>query len=86
LQAIPKNMVLKQYQNPAGGLNAAGRAFYNRGGKHHLQPPVTRVTGPASAARRRSFCARMEGNPGPMKDASGRPTRKALSLRKWHCR
>jgi hypothetical protein len=23
--------------------------------------------------------------PGPMKDEKGRPTRKALSLRKWDC-
>ena len=38
-----------------------------------------------AAARRKSFCARMSGMPGPMKDEKGRPTRKALSLRKWDC-
>jgi hypothetical protein len=27
----------------------------------------------------------MEGNPGPMKDSKGRPTRKALALKKWDC-
>jgi hypothetical protein len=27
----------------------------------------------------------MGGMPGPMKDEKGRPTRKALSLRKWNC-
>jgi hypothetical protein len=27
----------------------------------------------------------MGGMPGPMKDEKGRPTRKALALRKWHC-
>jgi hypothetical protein len=27
----------------------------------------------------------MSGMPGPMKDEKGRPTRKALSLRKWNC-
>jgi hypothetical protein len=27
----------------------------------------------------------MGGMPGPMKDEKGRPTRKALSLRKWKC-
>jgi hypothetical protein len=27
----------------------------------------------------------MGGMPGPMKDAKGRPTRKALALRKWDC-
>ena len=37
------------------------------------------------AKRRKSFCARMSGMPGPMKDEKGRPTRKALALRKWNC-
>jgi len=27
----------------------------------------------------------MGGMPGPMKDKKGRPTRKALALRKWDC-
>jgi hypothetical protein len=27
----------------------------------------------------------MGGVPGPMKDAKGRPTRKALALKKWDC-
>ncbi len=40
---------------------------------------------PKKAARRKSFCARMSGVPGPMKDEKGRPTRKALALRKWDC-
>ena len=35
--------------------------------------------------RRKSFCARMGGMPGPMKDEKGRPTRKAMSLRRWNC-
>lgn len=39
-----------------------------------------------AAARRRSFCARMGGMKGPMKDEKGRPTRKAMSLRRWNCR
>jgi len=28
----------------------------------------------------------MGGVKGPMKDSKGRPTRKALALRKWKCR
>ena len=36
-------------------------------------------------ARRESFCARMSGMPGPMKDEKGRPTRKAASLKRWNC-
>jgi hypothetical protein len=77
-------MVLKKYQSASGGLNSAGRAHYNSEGSH-LKAPVTKVTGPKSAARRKSFCARMSGNPGPMKDSKGQPTRKALALKKWHC-
>lgn len=38
-----------------------------------------------AAKRRKSFCARMGGMPGPMKDEKGRPTRKAMSLRRWNC-
>jgi hypothetical protein len=37
------------------------------------------------AKRRKSFCAGMSGVKGPMKDEKGRPTRKALALRKWNC-
>lgn len=38
-----------------------------------------------AAKRRKSFCARMGGMPGPMKDEKGRPTRKAASLKRWNC-
>jgi hypothetical protein len=38
-----------------------------------------------AAGRRKSFCARMGGMKGPMKDEKGRPTRKAMSLRRWNC-
>ena len=41
--------------------------------------------GSKSAKRRKSFCARMSGMPGPMKKPNGEPTRKALSLIKWNC-
>jgi hypothetical protein len=81
----------KEGKNPEGGLNKKGIASYRR--EHpgsHLSLAVT--TKPSkldpdskSAKRRKSFCARMGGMPGPMKDEKGRPTRKALSLRKWNC-
>jgi hypothetical protein len=81
----------KEGKNPSGGLNAKGVASYRRenpGSK--LKMAVT--TKPSkldpdskAAKRRKSFCARMSGMPGPMKDEKGRPTRKALSLRKWNC-
>ena len=38
-----------------------------------------------AAKRRKSFCARMGSMKGPMKDEKGRPTRKAMSLRRWNC-
>ena len=81
----------KEGKNPTGGLNAKGVASYRRenpGSK--LQTAVTTKPsklkpGSKDAKRRKSFCARMSGMPGPMKDEKGRPTRKALSLRKWNC-
>jgi hypothetical protein len=81
----------KEGKNPEGGLNAKGVASYRRenpGSK--LQTAVTTEPsklkpGSKAANRRKSFCARMGGMPGPMKDEKSRPTRKALSLRKWNC-
>ena len=78
----------KEGKNPEGGLNAVGRASLRAQG-HDIKPPVSAKQAkksPKAAARRKSFCARMSGMPGPMKDESGKPTRKALSLRKWDCR
>lgn len=78
----------KEGQNPEGGLNAVGRASLKAQG-HDIKPPVSAKQAkksPKAAARRKSFCARMSGMPGPMKDESGKPTRKALSLRKWDCK
>jgi hypothetical protein len=79
----------KEGQNPTGGLNAKGRASLRAKG-HDIKAPVTTKPsklkkGSKAAKRRRSFCARMSGMAGPMKDEKGRPTRKALSLRKWNC-
>ncbi|CAM0105470.1 hypothetical protein VPH234P9_0052 [Vibrio phage 234P9] len=37
------------------------------------------------AARRKSFCARMGGVEGPMRDKKGKPTRKAKALKRWDC-
>ena len=35
--------------------------------------------------RKKSFCARMSGMSGPMKDENKDPTRKAASLKRWKC-
>jgi hypothetical protein len=77
----------KEGKNPEGGLNAKGRASLRAQGQD-IKPPVSAKQAkksPKAAARRKSFCARMSGMPGPMEDDKGRPTRKALSLRKWDC-
>jgi hypothetical protein len=81
----------KEGKNSEGGLNKKGIASYrkeNPGSKLAMAvttPPSKLKPGSKSANRRKSFCARMGGMPGPMKDEKGSPTRKALSLRKWNC-
>lgn len=78
-------MVKKAHQNPSGGLNAAGRAYYKRTEGANLKPPAPNPKTEKDKGRKASFCARMSGVPGPMKDDKGRPTRKALALKKWKC-
>jgi hypothetical protein len=62
------------------GLTKAGRAKYNAATGSNLKAPQ-----PEGGPRKKSFCARMSGMPGPMKDESGKPTRKAASLKRWKC-
>jgi hypothetical protein len=81
----------KEGKSAKGGLNRKGVASYRRenpGSK--LQMAVTTKPsklkkGSKAAKRRKSFCARMGGVKGPMKKPNGKPTRKALALRKWNC-
>jgi len=81
----------KEGKSATGGLNAKGVASYrkeNPGSK--LQTAVTKKPselkpGSKDAKRRKSFCARMSGMPGPMKKPNGEPTRKKLALDKWNC-
>ena len=47
--------------------------------------PSKLKAGSKDANRRKSFCARMGGNKGPMKKPNGKPTPKALALRRWNC-
>lgn len=72
----------KEYENPKGGLNAAGRAAAKRSG-HNLQPPVLKATSLKEMKRQYSFLSRMSGNPGPEYDKDGKPTRLLLSLKVW---
>ena len=69
----------KEGKSPSGGLNAKGRASYNRANPgSNLKAPQ-----PEGGPRKRSFCARMSGVKGPMKKPNGEPTRKALALKAW---
>ena len=78
----------KAGKNPAGGLNAKGRASAKAQGMN-LKPPVKKAEAAKSAksaARRKSFCARSEGQmkmwPKAAKDPNSR-LRKAR--RAWEC-
>ena len=64
-------------KSKTGGLTAKGRRMEQRNG-HNLKRPTS------SGPRHKSFCARMRGVKGPMM-RNGKPTRKALALRKWKC-
>ena len=78
-------------QDKTDGLSQKAVNAYRRenpGSK--LQTAVTKKPselkpGSKDAKRRKSFCARMSGNKGPMKDEKGRPTPKAKALSRWNC-
>lgn len=80
----------KEGKNPEGGLNAKGRASAKKEG-HNLKPPVSKEQAkksPKAAARRESFCARMEGmkkKNTSSKTAKDPDSRINKSLRKWDC-
>ena len=77
-------------KSKSGGLTQKGVDKYNRLTGSKLKTAVTTKPskldpGSKDAKRRKSFCARMSGVDGPMKDEKGKPTRKALALKKWNC-
>ena len=72
-------MVKKMYQNPSGGLNEAGRKYFNRTEGSNLKAPVKTGTNP----RRVSFAARFGGMKGSLLSKSGEPTRLKLALKAW---
>ena len=69
-----------------GGLSDAYRKKYNREHGSHLKRPVTGKVKPGSkaAGRRKSFCARMSGVPGPT-SKDGKLTPKGAALKRWKC-
>lgn len=79
-------------KNKKGGLNEKGRRSYERENPgSDLKPPVKREEAKKSkksAARRKSFCARMEGmkrKRTSSKTASNPNSRINKSLRAWDC-
>ena len=82
-------MVKKVYQNPKGGLNAKGRAYFKRTEGANLKPPVSAkqaAKSPKSAARRKSFCARSKGQMEMYPEAAKDPnSRLRKARRKWEC-
>ena len=77
-------MVAKKYQNPSGGLNAKGRASYNRSTGGNLKGPSKKV----GNKRRASFCARMKGMKKKLtsaKTARDPNSRINKALRAWNC-
>jgi hypothetical protein len=80
----------KEGKDPKGGLNAKGVASYRKANPSSklkmavTTPPSKLKAGSKDANRRKSFCARMGGVKGAM-EKNGKPTRKALALKKWNC-
>jgi len=74
----------KAGKNPKGGLNAKGRASYNKQTGGNLKAPVKGAADtPEKMRRKGSFLVRMGSARGPLKDEKGRPTRLKLSLVAW---
>ena len=77
----------KEGQNPKGGLNAKGRASAKAQGMN-LKPPAPNPKTEKDAARRKSFCARMEGvraKNTSAKTAKDPNSRINKALKSWNC-
>lgn len=87
----PSVVMTKKDKNPSGGLSSAGRAKYNKATGGNLKPPVSAEQAkksPKAAARRKSFCSRMEGMKKKLtsaKTAKDPNSRINKALRKWDC-
>ena len=79
----------KAGKNPKGGLNAKGRASYNKATGGNLKAPAPNAkAGTKDGNRRKSFCARMKGMKRAntsKKTASDPNSRINKSLRAWNC-
>ena len=73
----------KEGKAPSGGLNAKGRASYNKAnpGKPGLKAPQ-----PEGGSRKKSFCARSAGQMKMWPNAAKDPnSRLRLARKKWKC-
>lgn len=90
---LKENIILERGEDSKGLKRSteSGAGLTRKGAKHFgvktavTTPPSKLKKGGKAWKRRKSFCARMSGMKGPMKDEKGRPTRKAMSLRRWNC-
>jgi len=74
----------KEGKNKSGGLNAKGRASYNRATGGNLKAPSKKK----GNKRRKSFCARMKGMKKKLtsaKTSRDPDSRINKSLRAWNC-
>lgn len=71
----------KEGQDPDGGLNARGRASYNKANNANLKAPQ-----PEGGARRDSYCARSAGQMKMWPEAAKDPdSRLRKARRAWNC-
>ena len=71
----------KEGKSPSGGLNAKGRASYNRATGGNLKAPQ-----PEGGPRKKSFCARSAGQMKMFPKAAKDPnSRLRLARKKWKC-
>jgi hypothetical protein len=71
-----------------GGLNAKGRASYNRATGGNLKAPAPNPKTKKDAGRRKSFCSRMKGMRAKLtsaKTARDPNSRINKALRAWNC-
>ena len=79
----------KEGKNPKGGLNAKGRASYNKAHGGNLKAPAPHPKTEADKKRKSSFCARMKGMKAKMTSTEKKRdpnSRINKSLRAWNCR
>jgi hypothetical protein len=88
--AISEAWQRKEGKNKEGGLNEKGRKSYEKANPgSNLKPPVSKEKAkksPASAARRKSYCARSAGQAKDFPKAAADPnSRLNKARRKWDC-